>query len=428
MSRLVVCNARIEGTSFDSVLELFAFFYAEAIDVHGAYVSSGFIDSHMHLLEYGQFLSQLNLFNVHSREALLARVEAAVKNETSEDSWIIGRGFNEEQFDVAELPSLEALNAVSGKHPVALTRACGHQMLVNSKAMAAAGIDGDTMIAGGTIDFKNGRLYENAINVVHDAEPKPDLNQVKEWLLKAMKQMNRYGVTACGSDDFMSTGADWKTVMDAYSQLSYQQRMTVRVSQQCEFESPESFASFLDEGYSTGIGDDFFQIGPLKLICDGSLGAHTAALCKPYKDKPKEKGILLYDDEEMLVLMIRNMQSTADKKELETFIDTASPYCIARYPSEDFLDRDRVTLYCDIVAHCAVPKTCFALLKGIRTNPDSPYVGGGFRFKSRTQYFLDHYVKSVGEVLTAMQDGPYKAKFLSGYREMVRQYEEDAEK
>ena len=133
-------------------------------------------------------------------------------------------------------------------------------------------------------------------------------------------------------------------------------------------------------------------------------------------------------ESEMLVLMIRNMQSTADKKELETFIDTASPYCIARYPSEDFLDRDRVTLYCDIVAHCAVPKTCFALLKGIRTNPDSPYVGGGFRFKSRTQYFLDHYVKSVGEVLTAMQDGPYKAKFLSGYREMVRQYEEDAEK
>ena len=182
MSRLVVCNARIEGTSFDSVLmedgvitklagsrELSALPDAEVIDVHGAYVSSGFIDSHMHLLEYGQFLSQLNLFNVHSREALLARVEAAVKNETSEDSWIIGRGFNEEQFDVAELPSLEALNAVSGKHPVALTRACGHQMLVNSKAMAAAGIDGDTMIAGGTIDFKNGRLYENAINVVHDA-------------------------------------------------------------------------------------------------------------------------------------------------------------------------------------------------------------------------------------------------------------------
>ena len=118
-----------------------------------------------------------------------------------------------------------------------------------------------------------------------------------------MKQMNRYGVTACGSDDFMSTGADWKTVMDAYSQLSYQQRMTVRVSQQCEFESPESFASFLDEGYSTGIGDDFFMIGPLKLVCDGSLGAHTAAMSEPYRDKKDEKGILLYDDEEMLVLM-----------------------------------------------------------------------------------------------------------------------------
>ena len=316
MNRLVICNVNMKGTSFNSIgiedgvitrigtsEDFSSWNDAEVIDVHGAYVGPGFIDSHLHLLEYGQFLSQLDLFNVHSREALLARVQMAVQKETKEDSWIIGRGFNEEQFDVAQLPSRSALDAVSGKHPVALTRACGHQMLVNSRAMELAGIDGDTMAAGGTIDYENGRLYENAINLMHEAEPKPDLDQVKEWLLKAMKQLNRYGITACGSDDFMSTGADWKMVMDAYSQLSYQQRMTVRVSEQCEFDSPDSFAAFLDEGYSTGIGDDFFQIGPLKLICDGSLGAHTAALCKPYKDKPKEKGILLYDDEEMLVWM-----------------------------------------------------------------------------------------------------------------------------
>jgi len=316
MSRLVICNGQIEGSSFDSVLiedgeitrlgnkeELSSLPDAEVIDVHGAYVSPGFIDSHMHLLEYGQFLSQLNLFNVSSRDALLSRVEAAAKNAATEDNWIIGRGFNEEQFEFPELPSLAALDAVSGKHPVALTRACGHQILVNSKAMALAGIDGDTMIAGGTIDFTTGRLYENAINVVHDAEPKPDLNEVKNLILKGMKELNRFGVTSCGTDDFLSTGADWKTVMDAYSQLSYQQRMTVRVSQQCEFDSPDSFAAFLDEGYSTGMGDDFFQIGPLKLIADGSLGAHTAAMSESYKDRPKEKGILLYDDEEMLVLM-----------------------------------------------------------------------------------------------------------------------------
>jgi predicted amidohydrolase YtcJ len=273
------------------------------VDLNGACLAPGFIDSHMHLLEYGQLLHQLQLFDVHSGDELLARVHQAAVQAASKDTWIIGRGFNEELFSEPGLPDKAALDAVSGEHPVALTRVCGHQMLVNSRAMELAGIAEDSTIDGGRIDYARGHLYETALNIMHSVEPVPSGQELKEWLLTAMKKVNSYGITSVGSDDFISTRADWKAVMDAFLQLSYQQKMTVRVREQCEFLSLEDFAAFLDEGYSTGIGEEFFTIGPLKLVTDGSLGARTAALSRPYADEAGSRGMMLYTDAEMRVFM-----------------------------------------------------------------------------------------------------------------------------
>lgn len=132
-------------------------------------------------------------------------------------------------------------------------------------------------------------------------------------------------------------------------------------------------------------------------------------------------------EEDMVVLMIKNMQSEQDRKDLENFIDTVSPYCIAHYPSEDFLSEERCGLYCDIASNCNIPKTCYALLKGIRTNPDSPYVTHGFYLKAKTGYFRQHYVQSVGKVIQAMKESAFKTKFLAGYRQMVNQFDKDAQ-
>lgn len=125
---------------------------------------------------------------------------------------------------------------------------------------------------------------------------------------------------------------------------------------------------------------------------------------------------------EMVALVIKNMQSREDRRELEAFIDTVCPYCIARYASQDFLTPERVEFYRDVVSNCDVPKTCFALVKGIKTNPDSPYQTGSFLMRTRTAFFTEHYVRPVGGIVQVMTDGPYKAKITQAYRQVAGQY------
>ena len=95
-----------------------------------------------------------------------------------------------------------------------------------------------------------------------------------------MDYCNSHGITCVGSDDFLSATENYKDILNLYEKLSYQGRMNVRVNEQCQFNSPKEFAGFLDEGYTTDVGNDFFRIGPLKLITDGS---RTTEYGEPYK-------------------------------------------------------------------------------------------------------------------------------------------------
>ena len=83
-------------------------------------------------------------------------------------------------------------------------------------------------------------------------------------------------------------------------------------------------------------------------------------------------------------------------------------------------------MYQELAAHCGIPKTCFALLKAIDTNPDSPYSGDSFYLKAKAQYFYDHYMADVGAVISAMADGELRGKFLGVYQKKCEKYRMDA--
>lgn len=274
----------------------------ELTDLKGSFVVPGFVDSHMHLLEYGSGLRQVQLKGVKSTDEILARLRARISSAEKVD-WIIGRGWNEEEFNEDRIPTKEDLDGISHYIPVSITRSCGHKMVVNSRALELAGISPDSTIDGGKIDYEHGWLEETALNVIHDVWPKPTVDSLKEDILRGAQAANRYGITYIGSDDFLSLSDDWRMVLDAYMQLSYQEKLPLRVEEQCEFASLEEFASFLDEGYTWLVGDDRFHIGPLKLVTDGSLGARTAALSRPYNDDKDTKGYMTYDKAEMKAFM-----------------------------------------------------------------------------------------------------------------------------
>ena len=275
----------------------------EVIDLKGAFVTPGFIDSHMHLAYYGYFLGTVPLGECMSAAEIVEAVRAKAAD-LGPGQAVEGMGYNESAFTSGPKAITKAdLDSIATEIPIVLIRHCGHVVCVNSKALELCGIDAHTYIEGGEIDFENGLLKENATQPLFSTLGHANAAEYEEYIHRGMKAVNAYGITACGSDDFLLRSDNYKMPLDIYSRLSYQGKMTVRVNEQCEFRTPEDLAEFLDEGYTTGVGNEYFTIGPLKVIVDGSLGGRSAKMSEPYADDPTTTGTIAVDEEKMDIMV-----------------------------------------------------------------------------------------------------------------------------
>ena len=267
----------------------------QVIDLQGKCVLPGFNDSHMHLLNLGSFLANLDLTHTKSSAEIINLVQQ--KAETSQKgTWITGRGFNQDNFIDGKLVTKEELDEVSVDHPIMLTRCCGHLICVNSKALELAGITENTQIEGGTIDFEKGHLTENANELIKSAREDFTVQEIEELLIRAGEYCHQYGITSVQSDDFMTLTQHYDKVLQALINLDQKNEMKVRLHEQCQFPSVKVFDEFLhDERHL--YSSPFVSMGPLKLLQDGSLGARTAALSRPYSDSPSEKGMIVVPEE-----------------------------------------------------------------------------------------------------------------------------------
>lgn len=277
------------------------------IDLKGRFVCPGFNDSHMHLLNYGQSLSMAPLHeHTGSLRALLNCLKThMLEHPVSPGQWLTGRGWNQDFFtDVHRFPNRFDLDQVSTTVPVYISRACGHAIVANSKALELAGITESTpQIAGGEIVFENGQpngvLLDNAASLIFDILPAPNLEQIKDMLRLGCRALNTYGVTSCQSDDYcVFSNVPWETVNQAFRELEQNGELTVRVYEQCNFTNMTDLQTFVEAGNHTGVGTDFFRIGPLKMLGDGALGARTAFLSVPYADNPGTRGIPVFSQKE----------------------------------------------------------------------------------------------------------------------------------
>lgn len=293
----------------------------EKIDLQGNFICAGFNDSHMHLLNYGYALSMAGL-SEHTKslsEMLLYLKQFAQENNIKEDSWLRGRGWNHDYFtDEKRFPNRYDLDKVSTDYPICITRTCGHCCVVNSKALEVLGIDENTLqIEGGHFDVdENGKptgvFRENAMDYVYSKMPQPSLAEIKAMMEKAIKALNSYGVTSSQTDDFIVFQLPYQTIIKAYKELEAEGKLTVRVNEQSHFTNTKDLQQFFDEGYNTNVGTEFFKIGPLKMLGDGSLGSRTAFLSQPYNDDNSTRGIAIFTqeqfDEMVMLAHEHNMQ------------------------------------------------------------------------------------------------------------------------
>lgn len=278
------------------------------VDLGGRFACSGFNDSHMHLLSYGKALQAARLAeHTQSLKELVSYMAQFLKDyPVTGDGWLYGRGWNQDYFsDADRMPNRWDLDQVSADVPVCAVRACGHCLVVNSKALEVLGVTGETaQPEGGSIGMDSGvpdgRFFDNAMQMVYDAIPVPDKEGLKDMIRLSCKALNAYGVTSCQTDDYcLYRAVPWQTVNEAYRELEASGELTVRVNEQCNFTTLPELQEFVEAGNVTGVGSDYFRIGPLKMLGDGALGACTAFLTRPYADDPITCGIPVFTQEVM---------------------------------------------------------------------------------------------------------------------------------
>lgn len=271
------------------------------VDLGGRLMLPGFCDSHLHLLSYGYSLEKIPLGGCKSKDELVALGKKFME-EHPHLSWIQGRGWNNDAWQDNSFPTRHDLDKISAKIPITVTRTCGHIICANTPALKAMGITRDTpQVPGGVIEMDEhgeplGIFCEEARSIVYSAIPALTVEDMKRMLVNGGKQALKYGITSMQSDDFEAiTPKEDELLMEAYQSLAQSRQLPIRVYQQCLLPPISRVKAFIGKGYKTGVGDDLFKIGPLKLLCDGSLGARTALMSQPYADDQSTSGVAVYD-------------------------------------------------------------------------------------------------------------------------------------
>lgn len=276
---------------------------AQIQDLAGQIAIPGFHDSHMHLMGWGLSMDGAELATARSIQELIALGQAYAQN-NPQKRWIVGRGFNDEQFLESRLPTREDLDCISVSQPVIFTRVCGHLCSVNSKALELAGIDTHTPDPpGGSIDRDKhsgqptGVLRENAMELVNRLIPPPTVQDRKEIIRRASVKAAAMGLTTIQSNDIFGS-TSLQEDFDAYAQLDQAGELPIRFVIQATMPSPKELREYV-EAYQAYGPSPRLRLGPLKLYADGSLGGRTAALTAPYADALGTTGMLLYDQAEL---------------------------------------------------------------------------------------------------------------------------------
>ncbi len=309
-SAILIRDGFIRAVGSDADILAFASPDAERIDLGGRLVLPGFTDSHMHVVYYASLLRQVSLWFVTSRAEAMERLTAALADLPA-GKWLVASGMNQDDWsDTHKLPDRHDLDAISADVPIYLTRVCGHIVCMNTKALELTGFMNERPgTTTETIDFgedglPNGYIREVSVNRAADTLPAPDIDEIKDMILQITNAAAAKGLTRVHSDDCqMFSQGSWRTILRAYRELAADGKLPIRVYEQLRFLTPAGFQEFLDEGYRYNQRFGRFKIGPLKVVSDGSLGAHSAAMLEPYRNDPAAKGIFLFSDEELRELI-----------------------------------------------------------------------------------------------------------------------------
>ncbi|MCK4772631.1 MAG: amidohydrolase [Candidatus Latescibacteria bacterium] len=279
----------------------------QVIDAGGRLMVPGFNDAHAHYAPLNP--DYIELRYITDPDIITERVRERVA-QVRPGELISGGHWEHEMFDNKQWPTKELIDGVAPDNPVALSRADGHSVLVNSYVLRASGITNDTPDPpGGEIQrdpvtgeatgiFKEaakGLLNYGAIRVRRTPEEQA-AREARGW--EAMLELTRsLGVTSIQHPG----GGNAET----YQRIMDEGKLTVRVDVAgrltADEEQLQRYAELLQRYPREG---NWIRFGMLKGFMDGTLGSATMMVFEPFEDEPDKTGLpqMSYEELERRVL------------------------------------------------------------------------------------------------------------------------------
>ena len=260
----------------------------KVLDAKGKLLLPGFNDAHVHFVDGGSHLQEVQLKDAATPEEFARRIGERAKT-TPKGEWITGGDWDEQKWSPPSLPTRELIDPVTPDTPVWVNRYDGHESLANSVTLRLANITAKTTDPPGGQIIRDaqgnptGVLRDAAQDLVGKVMPPMSRARRMKSIHQALEHAASLGVTSI--QDMNPSYDDVK----AYAELEGKGELTTRI-----YVAPIEI-DWKDQakiGVRRAFGTLFLRMGAVKGYADGSLGSETAYFFDSYTDDPKSHGLL----------------------------------------------------------------------------------------------------------------------------------------
>jgi len=261
------------------------------VDADGRTIIPGMVDAHGHLLGLGIALRNVDLTGTTSYDQVIERVTRRAR-EAPAGAWIVGRGWDQNDWGDTRFPTHDALSRAVPDHPVVLERVDGHAVLANAAAMKAASVTAQTADpSGGRLErdasgAPTGVFVDNAQRLIDRVVPAPTREELRTALKGAVAELHRWGLVG------VHDAGEPRAVIELMEDMAQKGELDLRTYVMIGDDSA-ALAYYFQRGPRSALYDGRLWERAVKLYADGALGSRGAALLEPYADDPKNTGLLV---------------------------------------------------------------------------------------------------------------------------------------
>ena len=253
-------------------------------------ITAGLVDAHAHPASLGRALVTLDLVGTASQEEVLERVGGTVEEGTG---WLIGRGWDQNDWPDTTWPTAAALDTVTGDRPTVLYRVDGHALWANTAALVASGVQPEWPDPPGGQALRGadgapaGVLIDEAMAWIQ--KPEVPLEEQRRRLLLALDAIAATGLTGVHDQ-----GASDVT-LQLYEELAVADQLPIKITAYAWIDTSAAERARTEGGWGTGN----FEVRGVKAAADGALGSRGAELSRDYADQPGHRGLPGTDSDDL---------------------------------------------------------------------------------------------------------------------------------